>query len=86
MFLRRKYAADLPGLKALAEKVAGSSFKAVTITGNSFEGGSAQGVITFEPLEYLGACEEILLELDPDAPAPAGSTVEAVFHTRYVQA
>jgi hypothetical protein len=65
-YLRRKYATNVEGLKTLADRIAESAVKAVTITGQTFEGGSAQGVITFEKLAYLNAVEQLILELDPD--------------------
>lgn len=68
-YLRRKYANDLPGLKALAESVADGAFDAVTITGNSYEGGSASGQVSFEPLEYLSAVEDIIEEMDDSGAA-----------------
>ena len=49
-YLRRKYTNDLQGLKNLADTVAASAFEHVTITGQSFEGGSAQGQVSFEKL------------------------------------
>lgn len=75
-YLRRKYAADVPGLKTLADRIAESAFRAVTITGQTFEGGSAQGQITFDKLAYLGAVEALIAELDPDntPTAPAAVT------------
>lgn len=65
-YLRRKYLNDLAGLKTLADRIAEGAFAAVTITGQTFEGGSAQGTVTFEKLAYLGAVEQIIAELDPD--------------------
>ncbi len=70
-YLRRKYALDLLGLKALADRVVVAATQAVTITGTAHEGGSGQGTITFEPMAYLAAVEEIIAEFDPDAPPPA---------------
>ena len=84
-YLRRKYANDLEGLKTLAETVAGSAFSTVTITGNAFEGGSANGQITFEPLEYLGAVEDLIAELDPEAPAQASSVIHTDYSCRPVE-
>ncbi|HEX2101898.1 MAG TPA: hypothetical protein VHF69_14595 [Candidatus Synoicihabitans sp.] len=69
-YLRRKFRNDIPGLKALMESVAtGALGTTVTIIGSTFEGGSANGVVTFERLEYLAAIMAVLDELDPaDAP------------------
>lgn len=79
-YLRRKYAADVSGLKALAEKIfTGGATNAVTINGQSFEGGSAQGVITFEPLAYLKAVEEVIAELDDDAPLETPNSAQLRF-------
>lgn len=74
-YLRRKYAGDVNGLKALANQVAESAVAAVTITGQTFEGGSAQGTVTFEKLAYLAAVEAVILELDSDAPRPSIAAV-----------
>jgi hypothetical protein len=83
-YLRRKYADDVEGLKALAESVAVGAFTSVTITGNGYEGGSATGQITFEPLEYLAAVEGVIAELDEDAPQDGASTVLSDFSQRPV--
>jgi hypothetical protein len=83
-YLRRTYAENLPGLKALAETIAAGAFEAVTITGNNYEGGGATGQITFEPLEYLSAVEDVIADLDPDAPAPASLVMHATFGHRPV--
>jgi len=84
-YLRRKYADNIEGLKTLAETVASSAFSSVTITGNAYEGGSANGQITFEPLEYLGAVEELIAELDPDSPQPAASVIHTDYSCRMVE-
>lgn len=84
-YLRRKYVEDVAGLKALAETIASGAFEFVTITGNSYEGGSANGQISFEPLEYLSAIEDIIAELDPDGvPAPAPLVMHSDFGCRPV--
>lgn len=74
-YLRRKYASDLQGLKSLADRIAESAFAAVTITGQTFEGGSAQGTVTFEKLAYLSAVEAIIAEIDPDNTPTAPAAV-----------
>lgn len=84
-YLRRKYAANIPGLKALADQVAVEAFDAVTITGNGYEGGNASGMLTFERLEYLSAVENLICELDPDAPQPAALVMYSDFSSRPVQ-
>ena len=69
-YLRRKYAADLVGLKALADTAVENATDPVTITGQTFEGGGHSGQITFEPMAYLAAVEAVIMELDPTAPLP----------------
>lgn len=72
-YLRRTYAQNLTGLLALADQVANTATEAVTLTGQSFEGGSHTGQLTFEPMAYLTAIEDIIAELDPTgagAPPP----------------
>lgn len=81
-YLRRVYANNVPGLEALATSVATSAFESVTITGSGYEGGSDTGVITFEPLEYLSALEDLISELDPTAPQPASTTIHTTFAQR----
>lgn len=83
-YLRRKYAGNLPGLKALAEQVAESAFDAVTITGNSYEGGNAAGQISFEPLEYLSAVEDVIAEMDSSAANVAPLVMHSSFAYRPV--
>jgi len=84
-YLRRKYANDATGLRLLADTIATGAFEAVTITGNSYEGGSASGQITFEPLAYLSAVEDVIAEIDPDnVPAPAPMVMESTFCHRPV--
>jgi hypothetical protein len=84
-YLRRKYATNVQGLKALAEQVATGAFEAVTITGNGYEGGTAQGQLTFEPMEYLAACEQLIQELDEDAPQPPSLVMHSDFSCRRVE-
>lgn len=81
-YLRRKYASNVDGLKALADKVAEGAFESVTITGSGYEGGSDSGMITFEPLEYIAALEDIISELDSESPQPATMRVESDFSQR----
>jgi hypothetical protein len=85
-YLRRKYASDVPGLKTLANRIAESAFAAVTITGQTFEGGSAQGTVTFEKMAYLSAVEQVLAELDPDNTPTAPAAVRfADFRDSYLE-
>lgn len=71
-YLRRTYYNNVNGLKELAERIWNQhgAVDAVTITGQTFEGGQAQGQLTFEPLAYLAAVEELIAELDPDNTPP----------------
>ncbi len=87
-YLRRKYttagvaaAADLVRLRQLADTVVeNGAFDAVTITGQGFEGGQANGQLVFPPMAYLAAIESLLLELDPtNTPAPPSRVVFADF-------
>ena len=84
-YLRRKYKDDVPGLKALADQVATGAFEAVTITGNAYEGGNAQGAITFEPMEYLAGVEAVIRELDPYDSDAGDSTMHSTFACRRVE-
>lgn len=72
-YLRRKYAAgtaaDLAQLRALADEVFAAATDTVTLTGQSFDGGSHSGVVTFEKMAYLAAIEDIIAELDTSATA-----------------
>lgn len=86
-YLRRTYASNVDGLKLLAENLVrnGGATDAVTITGQSFEGGQAQGQLTFEPLAYLGAIESLILELDPTyTPSAPSRTLHLNFGFRPV--
>jgi hypothetical protein len=78
-YLRRKYATDLLGLRALADSVAECATDAVTLTGQSFEGGSHSGAVTFEPMAYLTAIEDVLAELDDTVPPPPPDRAYARF-------
>jgi hypothetical protein len=80
--LRRKYSENVDGLKALADKVAEGAFEAVTITGSGYEGADDSGQITFEPMEYIAALEDLISDLDPDSPQPANMRVESDFSQR----
>ena len=78
-YLRRTYASNATGLKALAERIATSATSAVTITGHSFEGTQANGSITFEPMAYLAAVEDIIAEIDPASSPTAPNFAYARF-------
>lgn len=69
--LRRKYANDLVGLKALSESVFAETTDVVTITQQSMEGGQSAGQITCPRDTLLLAIEEIIQELDTSAPRPS---------------
>ena len=73
-FLRRTYATNLPGLRALAEQLVAELADGVTITAQTFEGGSHSGQITMPPGLKLSAVEELLIELDTTGTAPRAAT------------
>ena len=73
--LRRKFATDLNGLRRLSDEVFQQAQEQVTIHTHGFSDGSASGEITCPRSVLLLAIEEILAELDPDAPRPAIAAV-----------
>lgn len=86
-YLRRKYPVDqLPQLKTLADTTFAEATDTVTLTSNSFEGGSASGEITFDKTVLLTAIEELIAEVDPTAPEEAPSSVLLDYSSRQVQA
>ena len=88
-YLRRTNVGDdgLAKLKALADTLFGSATNEVTITGNSFEGGTASGVVTFPKMAYLQAVEELILELDPtNTPTAPDQSAIVDFSYRRVKA
>ncbi len=68
-YLRRTYATDNAGLRALAATTFAEATDSVTITTTGFEGGSAGGQVTFEKALLGIAIEEVLAE---QAPATLG--------------
>jgi hypothetical protein len=73
-YIRRKYAADLQGLKKLADQYwADATSDQVTLTTQSFDGGSASGAITCPRSLLLDVVEDLIAELDDTAPAPRPS-------------
>ena len=75
-YLRRKYATNLTGLRALADTTfAAATGDTVTLTALSAEGGSQSGEITCPRGLLLEAIETVLLELDTTA--PRGSSMAA---------
>lgn len=85
-WLRRKYAEDVTGLGKLVDSLAAGAFRTVTITGHQFNGGQANGEITFEKMAYLGAAMDVLAELDPDSETAApvrGALTD--FSGRYIE-
>lgn len=78
-YLRRTFAANPTGLRALATQLYTSGTTSVTLTGQSFEGGSHSGQITFETLAYLTAVEDVLSEIDADSPPPTPDRTYARF-------
>lgn len=80
-FLRDKFATDLTGLRAEIARVGGLAMHTrVTITGQSYEGGSHQGVEAFTAMEYLRALLDIKAELDPNT-AAAPSCIRYADHS-----
>jgi len=89
-YLRRTYANNMDGLKALAAAIMSTGAEAVTLTGHSAEGATVQGQITFEALAYLSAVEQVLLELDatlnptaPTIPTPGSLATVIDFSSRF---
>lgn len=79
-YLRRKYAADLTGLRALADQIATEALgDAVTLTGQSSDGASHTGQLVFPRIDYLAAIEDIIRELDPDLVESPAEATRAVF-------
>lgn len=85
-YLRRTK--TLAELKALMAKVGEEALgETVTLTGNSFEGGTASGVITFPRMAYLSAIMAIIDELDPtNAPTRAPTQSHADFSLGRIEA
>lgn len=68
---RLKYSENVAGLRTLIDKLAsGGALDVVTITGDSFEGGSHQGMLTFPPAGLLRAALDVLQELAPEGTVP----------------
>lgn len=72
-YLRRRYAADLVGLRRLADETFADATETVTLTSSGAEGGSHSGQITCPKGLLLQAVEEVLQELD--STVPRGSSV-----------
>lgn len=64
---RRRFRGDINGLRAEADRLE-RECSDVTITQQSFEGGSASGVHTRATLCRLRACNDLLAEFDDDEP------------------
>lgn len=77
--LRRKFASDVAGLKALADQLIVEVTDNVTITSQSFEGGSHSGQITMPPGLKLAAVEELIVELDSEGTTPRPSQQSVVY-------
>lgn len=77
-YLWRKYkprgAEGVSELKTLADEVFAEASETVTITGTSYEGGSANGSITFDKAILGRAIEKLLEALDPDYLPPPAAT------------
>jgi hypothetical protein len=67
-YLRRKYAADITGLRKEADRVFAEATETVTLTSLSAEGGSQAGAITCPKGLLLLILEELITELDVTAP------------------
>ena len=78
-YLRRTYASDVPGLRALAEQLVKELSDTVTITSQSFEGGSHSGQITMPPGLKLQAVEELIAELDAAGTVPRAPRSSVVY-------
>ena len=71
-FLRRKYAANLTGLRAEIERVGGMAMNTrLNLTGQSFEGGSHNGEVAFTAMEYLRALLDVEADLAPETVSSA---------------
>lgn len=64
-FLRRQYATNVAGLRALAQEVFDAATEEVVITSQGFQGGSASGQVQFDKTLLGLAIEELIAELDP---------------------
>lgn len=78
-YLRRTFATNVPGLRALADQFAAELADSVTITSQAFEGGSHSGQITMPPSLRLKAVEEIIVELDTAGTAPRPTTQSVAY-------
>lgn len=74
---------SLADLRTLMSTLGGSAFKQVTITGTGFEGGNANGQLTFPVQDYLAGVMKLIRHLDSDAPDPIRSSIMA--HNNFSQ-
>jgi hypothetical protein len=74
-------------LRAKMLEVASGAFEQVTITGTGFEGGNAQGMVTFPQTDYLAGLMKLIRYLDPtvDAAVLDDAVVSVDFSQRMVQ-
>lgn len=85
-YLRRKYASDVPGLKAQAAALFDIATEEVVITSQGFEGGSASGTVRFDKTIIGLAIEELIAELDPDnAPSSLDGSAYLDFSNRCIE-
>lgn len=85
-YLRRKYTADVPGLKALATEVFEIATDEVVITSQGFEGGSASGTLRFDKALLGLAIEELIAELDPtNTPKGLDGSAHLDFSNRLIE-
>ncbi len=71
-YLRDKYATAAE-VRQFRDTLLSNGFEYVTITGTNFEGASSQGQSVFSQIEYLGALNELIGELDPPSSIPKRS-------------
>lgn len=74
-YLRRKFAGNLPALRALADQCATSVDDQIVIVGQAFEGGSHSGQVILPRAVALNLVESLLIDLDPTSPRPCTSSV-----------
>jgi len=75
LYLRRRYAGNLTGLRQLAEKTFSEATETVTLTSLGAEGGSQSGQITCPKGLLLLVVEELIAELDLASPRESQAAV-----------
>lgn len=74
-YLRRKFASNLPALRAEADRIFLEATETVTLVTLSAEGSSQSGQITCPRGLLLLVLEELIAELDPAAPRASQAAV-----------